>query len=101
MGEYETDKNKKLEIYELGLKYGEFALNKIPAFVKAKKEGKSEAEALTLLTKNDMESLYWTAANLAKFAKYSAFTKKVSMKSRIRMRESGPLRNSFFHGSSA
>ena len=84
LAEYETDKTKKLEIYENGLKYGEIALNKIPAFVLAKKEGKIENEALALITKDDMEALYWTAANLAKFAKYSAFTKKVSMKSRIR-----------------
>lgn len=84
MAEYETEKDKKLEVYEMGLKYGEIALNKIPAFAMAKKENKTEEEALALLTKNDIEVLYWTAANLAKFAKYNTFTKKVSMKSRIR-----------------
>ncbi|PCH65335.1 MAG: hypothetical protein COC01_09825 [Bacteroidetes bacterium] len=84
MGEYETDKKKKLATYEKGIKYGEIALGKIPAFAKARKANKKEADALPSLTKENIEALYWTAANIAKFAKFNSFAKKVSLKSRVR-----------------
>ncbi len=82
--EFEDDKEKKLAIYDKGTKAGENALNTVENFAKAKKKKKEEAEAVKTITKENLDALYWTAANLARWAKFASFTQKLSVKARIR-----------------
>jgi len=82
--EFHDDKIRKLELHEKGLNAGEMALGKIEKFAQAMKGGAKEEDAVKILTKENIEALYWTAANLARWAKYSSFSKRVAAKSRIR-----------------
>ena len=82
--EFEDDKEKKLAIYDKGTKAGENVLNTVENFAKAKKKKKEEAEAVKTIGKENMDALYWTAANLARWAKFASFTQKLSVKARIR-----------------
>lgn len=82
--EFEDDKEKKLAIYDKGTKAGENVLNTVEKFAKAKKKKKEEAEAVKAIGKENIDALYWTAANLARWAKFASFTQKLSVKARIR-----------------
>ncbi len=82
--EFEDDKEKKLAIYDKGTKAGENVLNTVENFAKAKKKKKEEAEAVKTIGRENLDALYWTAANLAKWAKFASFTQKLSVKARIR-----------------
>lgn len=84
LAEYADQKDAKLEIYMKGLKAGEMAMNTIESFTKAMNETKKEEEAIKVLTLENMDALYWSAANIARWAKFAPFTKKVSSKSRVR-----------------
>lgn len=84
LAEFEDDKEKKLAIYEKGTKAGEEVLNTVESFAKAKKKKKEEAEAVKTIGKENIDALYWTAANLARWAKFASFTQKLSVKARIR-----------------
>jgi len=84
MGEYTPDTDQKLSIHEKGMKAGENALNTVEKFAKAKKKKKEESEAVKTITKENIDALYWTAANQARWAKFASFTKKLSVKARIR-----------------
>lgn len=82
--EFEDDREKKLAVYDKGAKAGENALNTIEGFAKAKKKKKEEAEAVKTIGRENIDALYWTAANLARWAKFASFTQKLSVKARIR-----------------
>lgn len=82
--EYEDDKEKKLAIYDKGAKAGESALNTVEKFAAAQKNKKEEAEAVKSIGKENIDALYWTAANVARWAKFASFTQKLSVKARIR-----------------
>lgn len=82
--EYEDDKDKKLSLYDKGTKAGEEVLNTVEKFAKAKKKKKKEAAAVKTIGKENIDALYWTAANLARWAKFASFTQKLSVKARIR-----------------
>lgn len=84
LAEFEDDKEKKLAIYDKGTKAGEEVLNTVEKFAKAKKKKKEEAEAVKTIGKENIDALYWTAANLARWAKFASFTQKLSVKARIR-----------------
>jgi hypothetical protein len=77
------DKSEKEAVYIKGFKAGEIVLNKIAAYKKAISDKDSDAAMKALSTKN-MDALYWTAANTARYAKYTSFTKKLKIKGRIR-----------------
>lgn len=84
LGEYTDNADEKLPIHEKGIKAGENALNTVEKFAKAQKKKKAEAEAVKTITKENMDALYWLAANQARWAKFASFTKKLSVKARIR-----------------
>ncbi len=84
LGEYTSDNEQKLVIHDKGMKAGESALNKVEKFAKAKKKKKEEAEAVKTITKENIDALYWLSANQARWAKFASFTKKLSVKARIR-----------------
>lgn len=83
-GEGTTDKDKRLEYYDKGVKAGEAALNTIPAYREGMAAKEKEENIIKKLGKEDMDALYWTAANLARFAKFASFSKKLAVKSRVR-----------------
>ena len=73
-----------MAIYDKGTKAGENVLNTVEKFAKAKKKKKAESEAVKTIGKENIDALYWTAANLARWAKFASFTQKLSVKARIR-----------------
>ncbi len=79
-----TDNSTRVDIFDKGVKAGELALNTIERYSKPMAEKQKEEQVLKNLTKDDMDALYWTAANLARYGKYASFTKKLAVKSRIR-----------------
>jgi len=84
LAEHTDVRDTKLEVYNKGMEYGEIAMNTIEEFAKARLENKKEEAALKALNKDNIISLYWTAANLARWAKFAPFIKKVAAKSRVR-----------------
>jgi hypothetical protein len=83
-GETEPDKNIKLDIFLKGVDAGEKALSKVKAYTDAMATSKKEEEAIKKITKEDIEGLYWVAANLARYAKFAPFGKKLAVKGRVR-----------------
>lgn len=83
-GEGTTDKDKRLEYFDKGVKAGEAALNTIPTYKEAMAAKEKEENVVKKLGKDDMDALYWTAANLARYAKFAPFSKKLAVKSRVR-----------------
>lgn len=79
-----ADNNIRVDLFDKGVKAGEVALNTIERYTKPISEKQKEEEVLKNLTKEDMDALYWTAANLARYGKYASFTKKLAVKSRVR-----------------
>jgi hypothetical protein len=79
-----TDNSTRVELFDKGVKAGEVALNTIERYSKPLSEKQKEEVVLKSLTKDDMDALYWTAANLARYGKYASFTKKLAVKSRVR-----------------
>lgn len=79
-----TDNSTRVELFDKGIKAGEAALNTIERYAKPIAEKQKEEQVLKNLTKDDMDALYWTAANLARYGKYASFTKKLAVKSRVR-----------------
>lgn len=79
-----SDNTLRVELFEKGIKAGEVALNTIERYAKPMAEKQKEEIVLKNLTKDDMDALYWTAANLARYGKYASFSKKLAVKSRIR-----------------
>lgn len=82
--EGEPDKDKKLELFDKGVKAGEAALMTIPAYREGMAAKEKEENIVKKLGKEDMDALYWTAANLARYAKFASFSKKLAVKSRVR-----------------
>lgn len=83
-GESETDKEKKLEIYLKGVDAGEKALNTIPKYKEGMTTEKKEESVVAKLEKEDIDAVYWVAANLARYAKFAPFGKKLAVKGRVR-----------------
>lgn len=83
-GESEADKNVKLDIYLKGVAAGEKALSTVNSYNEAFAKTKKEEEAIKSLAKEDIEAMYWIAANLARYAKFAPFGKKLAVKGRVR-----------------
>ncbi|HET6244030.1 MAG: hypothetical protein H0V01_02425 [Bacteroidetes bacterium] len=84
LGEHAENNVQKLEIYDKGVKAGEVAMNQVEMFAKSFNLSKKEEDAIKLVTKENLDAIYWTAANIAKWAKFAPFTKKVASKARVR-----------------
>lgn len=82
--EFEDEKSAKMAVYDKGVKYGEMAMNTIEGFVGTEVKKKEEAEGVKKITKENMDALYWTAANIARWTKFAPFAKKVAAKARVR-----------------
>jgi hypothetical protein len=80
LAEFAENNAQRLEVYEKGVKAGEMALQTIDGFASYKKE----EEAIKNTNIKHIDAVYWTAANLARWAKFTSFTKKVSSKARVK-----------------
>lgn len=97
---FTEDKELKLSIYNKGTNTGLMALNTLEIFAAASKDKKEEESAVKKVTINNLDALYWTAANLARWAKYASFTKRLAAKPRIRYYwdKVQELDSSYFYG---
>jgi tetratricopeptide (TPR) repeat protein len=84
LAEFAEDNNQRLEVYDKGVKAGEAALQLIPEYTAAFTKMKKEEDAIKMVPKENIDAVYWTAANLARWGKYTSFTKKISSKARVR-----------------
>jgi hypothetical protein len=80
---YEDDANKK-KYWEIGTSYGEKALATNEAFAKAMQAGEKVEDHLDKLGKREVAAMYWTAANLGKWARLSGIATTLKFKNRIR-----------------
>lgn len=95
-----TDIDTKKKYWEMGTSYGEKAMATNAAFAKAMKdEGKVE-DHLNKLGKNEIGAMYWTAANLGKWAKNSGIATTLKYKNRIKSLVSAVEKHNekFFYG---
>jgi hypothetical protein len=95
------DETEKKRLWEIGTGWGEKAMATNSAFKKkvSEQEGKIEL-ALDVLTKDQIESIYWTAVNLGKWAKLSGIATMLKYKARIKdmINRVGELDRKFFYG---
>jgi hypothetical protein len=80
-----TDMDQKKKTWEKGTSWGEKAMAKNPKFAKAMKDGGKVEDNLNLLGKKHVGAMYWTAANLGKWAKNTGIATTLKYKNRIRM----------------
>lgn len=78
------DVDQKKKYWEMGTSYGEKALATNPDFSKAMQEGGKVEDHLDKLGKKEVPAMYWTAANLGKWAKNSGIATTLKYKNRIR-----------------
>lgn len=76
--------DEKKKIWEIGTSWGEKGLALNPQFAQKVKEGEKLEDHLDLLSKEDAPNMYWTAANLGKWAKNSGIATTLKYKNRIR-----------------
>lgn len=78
-----AEKSDKIPYYLKGVAAGELVLNKVAAY-KTAMDAKDGEAAMAALTDANLDALYWTAANLARYAKFTSFSKKLKVKNRVR-----------------
>ena len=94
----EMDMKKKY--WEVGTSWGEKAMATNTAFAKAMKDGEKIEDHLDKLGKKEVPAMYWTAANLGKWAKNTGITATLKYKNRIRTLASQVLKLNpkYFYG---
>jgi hypothetical protein len=73
----------KAPLFEAGTTYGERAMAADPAFKAQIDKGEKPADAVTALQIDDQMAIYWTAANLGKWARSQGFATLVKYKGYI------------------
>lgn len=98
---HEEDLELKKSLWEKGALFGEKAMAQNPQFAANMNDKKTMEESLPLLAKEDAASMYWTAANLGKWAKFSGIATQLKYKGRIKGLVEGveKVNPTFFHGS--
>jgi len=98
---HSDDNEEKKRLWEKGVTYGERAMATNPSFKDKvlKEEGKVEA-ALDVLTKNEIEAIYWTAVNMGKWGRLAGIATVLKYKTRIKdmINRVNALDTNFFHG---
>lgn len=79
----ETDPEKKDELFTRGLEVGERALGMIPEFKKVYQETEDLKKSLQALGPDALEVIYWTGANLGKWASEKNLLIRLGNKSKI------------------
>jgi tetratricopeptide (TPR) repeat protein len=94
---------QKKKIYELAASYGEKAMATNLKFKDNINSGKTVEDSLTLLTKNEVPAIYWTAASLGKWAKFTGIAAALKYKTRIKAMISTveKLQPDYFYGATS
>ncbi len=71
---------EKAPLFEKGVTLGERAMSADSAFKAQIEKGEKSADAVTALQKDDQMAIYWTAANLGKWARGQGFSTLVKYK---------------------
>ncbi len=97
---HEEDLELRKSLWEKGALFGEKAMSQNPQFAANMNDKKTLEESLSLLGNDDSASMYWTAANLGKWAKFSGIATQLKYKGRIKALVEGVERvnPTFFHG---
>ena len=97
---HEEDLELRKSLWEKGALFGEKAMAQNPQFAANMNEKKTLEESLSLLTKDDAAAMYWTAANLGKWAKFSGIATQLKYKGRIKalVEAVEKVNPTFFHG---
>jgi len=82
---HEDDIEAKKRYWNIGTAWSEKAMALNPDFKKAVDRGEDVTDALKFLDKSYVDSMYWSAANLGKWAKSSGIATSLKYKNRIRM----------------
>lgn len=100
---HEDDIELKKALWEKGAAFGERAMATNPAFKDMMDKKVSLEEALYVLNSADAGAMYWTAANLGKWAKHSGIATQLKYKTRIKALISATekINPTFFHGAIA
>src|SRR5215831_16752657 len=94
------DKAKYEEMHEKGIRYGELAMsNYSPEFRAKVQAGAKPEDAVELIGKDGIATMYWYAANLGRWANSKGFTTRLAQKDRILkiMRRCLELDSDFFY----
>jgi tetratricopeptide (TPR) repeat protein len=75
---------EKKKYYEVAASFGEKAMALNDKFKESVKSGKTVEESLGLLTKNEVPAIYWTAASLGKWAKFTGIAAALKYKTTIK-----------------
>jgi len=79
----ETDPAKKDELFTKGLETGERALGLYPEFRRIYQETKDEKKAIPAVGIEGIEAIYWTGANLGKWAAEKSLLVRLGNKSKV------------------
>lgn len=97
---HEEDLELRKSLWEKGAAFGEKAMAQNAEFAASMNRKKSLEESLPLLGKEDAGAMYWTAANLGKWAKFSGIATQLKYKGRIKglVEAVEKVHPTFFHG---
>ncbi|MBY0517931.1 MAG: TRAP transporter TatT component family protein [Bacteriovoracaceae bacterium] len=97
---YEDDIEIKKTLWEKGLDFGDHALSLNPKFANALAHDLKYADALQELEIDDIDSIYWTLANLGKWVHYSGLMTKFKYEKRIKnlLKTVERLDKNYFYG---
>ena len=84
LGELEEDKDKKLDAYDAGMRYGDLALHTMPAFREAFEKTKTIEDAVQSVGADGIDAIYWDAVNQSKWANEKGKVKVLFMKDKVK-----------------
>jgi hypothetical protein len=84
LGEIEEAKEKKLEAYEAGMRYGDLALHAIPEFRAEFEKTHTIEDAVQVLPVAAIAAIYWDAVNQGKWANEKGKLKVLFIKDKVR-----------------
>lgn len=93
-------KEDKIKIFEKAVKFGEEAMGTNHDFKKEVKSGVEVSVALNKLSSKEIESIYWTAASLGKWAKATSIAAALKYKGQIKLmiEKVNEFDSNFFYG---
>lgn len=102
LGEISTGNEAKLAAYEAGMKYGDLALNTIPAFRERFQKEQAVEAAVEAVGKEGIDAIYWDAVNIGKWANVKGKVKVLFLKEKVKrmVERVAALDETWFYGAS-
>lgn len=94
------EEEKKMELWEIGAMWGDRAMATDETFNRMVRSGEKITDAINTLGRDYVPAIYWTAANLGKWAKLSSVTTQLKLKAQITtmIERIQALAPDYFHG---